>query len=162
MMLSADTNLLIPQASGIKTGNAVCPIQTQQAHKSYLDFLDSEEVIGTGYTYVLWGGDAFQDDGLVWDIFNEKGQIRITGARIMFNISADNYKIHVKDYANGKIETVPMHEKLPLPLLAQKVGMVHERFADGEFDPTFEDAVFASNQDGGSVQAFGFEKWGPL
>ncbi|KAK1141163.1 hypothetical protein N8T08_009330 [Aspergillus melleus] len=158
----------------------------------YVDILDGGEVIETGvkktaddyaslhgvtdkdvqYTYVLRGGDAFQEgDGLVWDIIGEKGQIRVTGATIMFNIGAENYKIQVKDYATGKIETVPMHEKLPLPLLAQNVGMVYERFADGEFVPTFEDAVrrhefldavFASNEGGGSVQSFESEKWGPL
>ena len=150
----------------------------------YVDILDGGKVIETNvkktaddyaslhgvtnkdvkYTYVLRGGDPFQEgDGLVWDIIGEKGQIRVTGATIMFNIGADNYKVQVKDYATGKIETVPMHEKLPLPLLAQNVGMVYEKFADGKFVPTFDDAVrrhefldamFTSNEDGGSVQTF--------
>ncbi|KAE8378824.1 hypothetical protein BDV26DRAFT_181210 [Aspergillus bertholletiae] len=124
------------------------------------------------YTYVLRGGDSFQEgDGLVWDIIGDKGQIRVTGATIMFNIGADNYKILVKDYASGKIETVPMHEKLSLPLLAQNVGMVYERFADDKSVPTFEDAVrrhefldavFTSNEDSGSVQTFAAGKWEPL
>ncbi|KAF5003672.1 hypothetical protein FDECE_9782 [Fusarium decemcellulare] len=118
------------------------------------------------YTYVLRGGDAFEEgDGLVWDIIGEKGQIRVTGATIMFNIGADNYKVQVKDYATGKVERVPMHDKLPLPLLSQNVGMVYEKFADGGFVPTFEDAVkrhefldavFASDEDGGSLQTFTF------
>ncbi|KAF5865339.1 hypothetical protein ETB97_004550 [Aspergillus alliaceus] len=60
----------------------------------------------------------------------------------MFNIGADNYKIQVTDYQTGNIETVPMHEKLPLPLLSQNVGMLYERFAD----------------EGGSVQTFASEK----
>ncbi|PIG89808.1 hypothetical protein AARAC_005856 [Aspergillus arachidicola] len=133
--------------------------------KSADDYASLHGVTSTGvkYTYVLRGGEAFQEgDGLVWDIIGEKGQIRVTGGTIMFNIGADNYKIQVKDYANGNIETIPLHEKLPLPLLAQNVGMVYEKFADGEIVPTFEDAVrrhefldamFASDENGGSVQA---------
>ncbi|KAL2807741.1 hypothetical protein BJX63DRAFT_411365 [Aspergillus granulosus] len=148
----------------------------------YVDILDGDKVIeqgvrkttddyaslhgatdqGVKYTYVLRGGEAFeQGDGLVWDIIGEKGQIRVTGANIMFNIGADNYTIRVKDYEAGEIETVPMHENLLLPLLAQNVGMVYERFADGGFVLTFEDAVrrhefldamFESNEAGGAVQ----------
>ncbi|KAL2798172.1 hypothetical protein BJX66DRAFT_334211 [Aspergillus keveii] len=124
------------------------------------------------YTYVLRGGDAFQEgEGLIWDIIGEKGQIRVTGATIMFNIGADNYKVQLKNYATGKVETVSLHEKLSLPLFAQNVGMMYERFADGEVVPTFEDAVrrheflnavFESNEDSGSVQTSTFGKWEPL
>ncbi|KAL2834028.1 hypothetical protein BJY01DRAFT_253265 [Aspergillus pseudoustus] len=128
------------------------------------DYASLQGVTDTGvkYTYVLRGGDSFEPgDGLVWDIIGEKGQIRVTGASIMFNIGADNYEIRVKDYETGVIETVPLHENLPLPLFAQNVGMVYERLADGGFVPAFEDvvrrhefldAMFTSNEDGGAVQ----------
>ncbi|CAI6092466.1 unnamed protein product [Clonostachys chloroleuca] len=114
------------------------------------------------YSYVFRGGDAFEEgNGLVWDIIGDKGQIRITGATIMFNMGADNYKIQVKDYETGETEMILLYEKLPLPLMAQNVGMVYKRFAEGSYVPTFEDAVrryefldamFASDKDSGSMR----------
>ncbi|CAG7959249.1 unnamed protein product [Penicillium olsonii] len=147
----------------IVDGDKIMETNVKKTADDYASLHGTTET-GVKYTYVLRGGDAFQEgEGLVWDIIGEKGQIRVTGATIMLNIGAENYKIQAKDYATGKIETVPMHQKLPLPLLSQNIGMMYERFADGKSVPTFEDAVrrhefldavFTSNEEGGSVQSF--------
>jgi predicted dehydrogenase len=135
-----------------------------QVKKVTNDYASLHGVTDTGvkYTFVLRGGDAFQpEDGLLWDIMGEKGQIRVTGASMLFNLGADNYKVQIKDYATGTIRTVPLHDRLPLSLYAQNIGMVYERFANGSAVPTFEDAVrrhrfldsmFTSDENNGAVQ----------
>lgn len=117
----------------------------QGVAKSAADYASINGVTerGVKYTYVLRGGDSFEaGDGLVWDIIGDKGQIRVTGGTIMFNIGAENYRMQVKDYATGSVEKVPLAPKLrQIPLLAQNVGMVYENYAEGGLVPTFEDAV---------------------
>ncbi|KAI9164152.1 hypothetical protein HJFPF1_05791 [Paramyrothecium foliicola] len=55
-------------------------------------------------------------------------------------MGVDHSKVEMKNYATGKIDTIPLHEHLPLTLFAQNVGQVYEIFANGGVVPTFEDA----------------------
>jgi predicted dehydrogenase len=159
--LSAQLQVTWPYVDIVDGDNVV----ERNVKKTADDYASLHGILGEDvkYSYVFRSGDAFeQGNGLVWDIIGDKGQIRITGATILFNMGADNYKIQVKDYETGEIETIPLHEKLPLPLMAQNVGMVYKRYAEGTQVPTFEDAVrryefldamFASDKDNGSMRA---------
>ena len=58
----------------------------------------------------------------------------------MFSMGADNYKLQVKeDYVTGKIETLPLHNKLNVPLFTQNVRMVYENYARGKYVPSFNE-----------------------
>ncbi|KAJ5823045.1 transcription regulator gal80 [Penicillium robsamsonii] len=97
---------------------------------------------GVKYTYTIRGGDAFDEsEGLVWDIIGDKGEIRLTGGSIMLNLGAPDYKIRVKDYKSGCIQLARLQDHLDLPLAAQNIGSLYEKFSDGRTVPTFEDAV---------------------
>ncbi|CAG9992960.1 unnamed protein product [Clonostachys byssicola] len=159
--VSAQLQVTWPHVDIVDGDNVV----ERNVEKTADDYASLHGMLGedVNYSYIFRGGDAFEKgNGLVWDIIGDKGQIRITGATIMFNMGADNYKIQVKDYETGEIETIPLHEKLPLPLMAQNVGMVYKKYAEGAQVPSFEDAVrrhefldamFASNKENGSMRA---------
>ena len=109
-----------------------------------LAFLHGKTVGGVTYSYAMRGGEAFTpSEAFCWEIMGDKGSIRVTGSTIMVNLGAEDYKIRVKDYASGQIREVELDESLDstLPLPAQNVGRLYQRFADGEATPTFSDAV---------------------
>ena len=109
-----------------------------------LAFLHGKTAGGVTYSYAIRGGEAFTpSEAFCWEIMGDKGSIRVTGSTIMVNLGAEDYKIRVKDYASGQIREVELDESLDstLPLPAQNVGRLYQRFADGEATPTFSDAV---------------------
>ncbi|KAM0704012.1 hypothetical protein Q7P35_008244 [Cladosporium inversicolor] len=109
-----------------------------------LGFLHGRTVDGVAYAYAMRGGEAFTpSEAFCWEIVGDKGSIRVTGSTIMLNLGAEDYKIRVKDNSSKKIREVDLSSPLgsTLPLPAQNVGRLYERFADKEAVPTFSDAV---------------------
>jgi predicted dehydrogenase len=104
--------------------------------------LHGTTVNGTTYVYNMRGGDAFTpEEGFIWDIIGDKGQIRVTCSTIMANLGAEDYRIRVKDNATGKIRDIELDSSLDVPLAAQNVGKLYESYAAGDSMCTFEDAV---------------------
>jgi predicted dehydrogenase len=104
--------------------------------------LQGTTVNGTTYVYNMRGGDAFiSEEGFVWDIIGDSGQIRVTGSTIMANLGAEDYQIRVKDDTTGKIKDVDLDSSLDVPLAAQNVGKLYESYAAGDSMCTFEDAL---------------------
>ncbi|KAJ0130824.1 hypothetical protein HZ326_26077 [Fusarium oxysporum f. sp. albedinis] len=128
-------------AVDVLDGDKVIELQVEKTADDYASLLGMTKS-GVTYTYTLRGGDAFDDgEGLSWDIIGDKGQIRVTGSTIIYNMGAQDYKVRLKECASGRIEEVPLDKPLDLPLLSQNVGQVYENSADGGVYPTFDDAL---------------------
>ncbi|OQE11183.1 hypothetical protein PENFLA_c079G10163 [Penicillium flavigenum] len=139
--VSAQLMTTWPEVNIITPDNMILESGIEKTADDYVT-LQGTLTSGVKYLYSMRGGDAFDEgEGLVWDIIGDKGQIRLTGSSIMLNLGAPDYKIRVKDYKSGHIEVAKLHDSLDLPLAAQNIGSLYEKFADGKVVPTFEDAV---------------------
>ncbi|KAJ5454925.1 transcription regulator gal80 [Penicillium desertorum] len=139
--VSAQLMTTWPEVNIITPDNVILESGIEKTADDYVT-LQGTLTSGVKYLYSMRGGDAFDEgEGLVWDIIGDKGQIRLTGSSIMLNLGAPDYKIRVKDYKSGRIEAAKLHDSLDLPLAAQNIGSLYEKFADGKVVPTFEDAV---------------------
>lgn len=85
----------------------------------------------------LRGGPAFKDSpGFVWNIYGEKGEIKVTAPGVVLNVGfgpAVSVKFH--DHARDTVEVIDWgvddeEEKLPVP--SQNVGRLYQSFAEGK------------------------------
>ena len=91
-------------------------------------------------------GEPFKGGpGLIWYIYGEKGEIKVTSAGTSLQMNDDEIVIIVDDFEKKDSEVVQWKRRFAeLPTPARNVAAMYEAFADGETDkyPGFEHAVF--------------------
>lgn len=100
---------------------------------------------GIPLSMTLRGGPPFKDTpGLVWSIYGEKGEIRVTagGPFLQIGYGEGGIKVEVHDFEGGKVEKVEVKEELgDLPMPGRNVGRVYRELEAGQINCSFEDAV---------------------
>lgn len=100
-------------------------------------------------------GQPFPDEPpLIWTINGEKGELRLTalgGTALHASAYSAPVTIEVHDFETDKVEKVNWGWESwqeELPMVARSIGMVYEKFADGEKTgvASFEDALVRHQQ----------------
>lgn len=90
---------------------------------------------GAIFNYHLRGGPPFAGaEGLVWTIYGEKGEIRITSPASPIDISHDGVKIqlHVGGEEEARTLELEKDEMEALPDPAQSVGRIYLAYLEGK------------------------------
>ena len=100
---------------------------------------------GAFFSYHLRGGEPFSGQpGLVWSIYGEKGEIRITNPLSVLDILHDDVKIMLHDFAGGKepreVE-VPKDGMSDLAGTSENVGRIYEAYARDANYPDWKDGM---------------------
>jgi predicted dehydrogenase len=111
-----------------------------------LIMLQGKLASGAFISYYLRGGAPVPDTpGLVWSVYGEKGEIRLTTNGSNLHIGAPSDAIVVHDQHTNTVESVPLDtdkwDELPFP--ARNVARVYEAFAEdkggyGTWDDSIE------------------------
>lgn len=98
---------------------------------------------GVVVSITLRGGKPFKGTpGLVWTIYGEKGEIRVTSSGPFLQIGYPDLAVSIHDFAKDEVTEVEIPEDLEaLPLPARNIARVYELQAEGVVNCSFEDAV---------------------
>lgn len=89
---------------------------------------------GALISYHLRGGNPFAGDkGLVWSIYGEKGEIKVTCPMCMMDIVHAGVEMKLQVFGKDDVETLELPEDdfSDLPHPAQNVGRIYAAYADG-------------------------------
>lgn len=90
---------------------------------------------GTLLSYHLRGGAPFADQpGVIWTIYGEKGEIKITNPMSLLDIVPAGINIQLQVFGKEGVEElkVPEDDMTSLKHPSQNVGRIYEAFAKGE------------------------------
>jgi len=107
-------------------------------------FLQGTLASGIPLSFSLRGGKPFPGTpGMEWDIYGEKGAIKVTSPGPFLQIGFEGMKILVQDGEGDKAEEIeiPGDEFDGYEHRARNVARVYKGLAAGEINCTFEDAV---------------------
>lgn len=90
---------------------------------------------GALISYHLRGGAAFGcNEGLIWRIYGETGEIKVTASGTYLQIGHPDMLIRLHDHSSGETAAIALNEDGlgKLPLFSQNIGRIYEAFADGK------------------------------